>query len=135
MVSYNLVVSCNNLTALRQFNVFLTNYLLWENPSFLAKWLVKKARAFVHKEAMKAFREIRNEISLNKVSLGLNDCPTPLFASLYVASQSFEPESGDELFLVLADAELQLEKMKKPRLSGGYGESAPVNLEGDNPSA
>ncbi len=135
MVSYNLVVSTNNLNALRQFNVFLSNYILWGKPSTLAKWLVKKARVFIEEQAFKAFAEIRKEIALNKVSVGLNDCPTPMFACLYVASQSFTPESGNELFVILADAELQLERLKKPRADAGYIPAEVPPQEGQEPQA
>lgn len=124
MISFNLVVSCNNLDALRRFNVFLSNYLMWGKPSFLSRWFVKKARVFVEREAFKAYNEVLKELALEKVSIGLYDCSTSMFATLYMANEQVLPKTGEELFLVLADTELQFEKLKKPRVAETYTNSS-----------
>jgi 23S rRNA G2445 N2-methylase RlmL len=128
VISFNLVVSCNNLDALRRFNVFLSNYLMWEKPGLFSRWLVKKARVFVEREAFKAYEEILKELALERVSIGLGECPTPMFAALYMANEHILPHSGEELFITLADIELQFEKLKKPRAPESYANAKPEEI-------
>jgi hypothetical protein len=120
MVSFNLVYNCNSLDALRKFSVFLNTYPLFNRTSFVERWLIKKAKGFIERAAAKAYTEVLVEIGQNKVSASLNDCPSSMFAILYLANERITPKSAQELFSLLAETELSFEKLKKPRGEAAY---------------
>lgn len=121
MLTFGIVVSCNNLIALKGFHTFLYNYELHEKPSFLEKWLLPKAKRWILNEAVKTFRDLMKQ--LPDVNLTLNDCSTAMFTCLFLAKhpeQFTNLNDGLQLFQVMANTELEFEKLKKPRKEEKY---------------
>ena len=133
MISFNLVVACNNLDALRRYSVYLTNFSLWENPSWFQKaFFIPKTRDFIGYQALRCYREILKEMSKEKVSIGLYDCSTAMFSMLAMADQGFVPDTANDLFQILAETELRFEIMKKPKASLVYDPLKTGNDNNDN---
>lgn len=121
-LNYGQVVGCNNLLALRYFSTFLFNYSLHEKPNFIERWAIRAADKWIELRARKEFIELKQGIE--EASVNLNDCPTSMFTVLYLASQKeLTLNSGKDLFKLIADTELEFEKIKKPRIEAKYGTS------------
>ena len=120
MLSFGLVVASNNLLALKAFNTFLSNYLLFEKPSLIEKYIIKKAKVWIEKEAIKQFRDIRIEVSKETINLYLNDCSTGMFTVLHLGLLPLTPMTGTELFDLISYTELEFEKLKKPKAAEQY---------------
>jgi len=121
MITFGIVVDCNNLLALKSFHTFLFNYELHESPKIWERFVIKWSKKWIRNEAMKTLKDLQTEVIKNEVNLGINDCSTGIFTALYTAqSQNNLPEkqkvkTGEELFLLLAETELEFEKMKKQK--------------------
>lgn len=119
-LTFGQVVGCNNLLALKSFSTFLFNYSLHEKPNFIERMAIKSADKWIELRARKEFIELKQGIE--NASLNLNDCQTSMFTVLYLAAQKdLTFSSGKELFQLIADTELEFEKIKKPRTEANYG--------------
>lgn len=119
-LNFGQVVGCNNLLALRAFSTFLFNYSLHEKPNFIERIAIGAADKWIELRARKEFIELKKGIE--DASLSLNDCQTGVFTVLYLASQKdLTFGSGKELFQLIANTELEFEKIKKPRVDAKYG--------------
>lgn len=127
-ISFNLVVCCNNLRALRSFDTFLMNYQtfeydVWNKPTFAHKWLIKQARVWLDDKALKLFSEVKREALASNLSLGLNDCDTGLFALLHLALKpGVAFPSATTLYMAMSETELYFERLKNPREDVKVGE-------------
>lgn len=120
-LSFSQVVAANNLLALKSFSVFLFNYSFHEKPNFIERWCIKRAQAWIENRARKEFIDLK--VGIDSASVGLNDCQTSLFTVLYLASQkSLTFSSGKELFDLIAQTELEFERIKKPRSDTSYSQ-------------
>ena len=107
-------VACRNLLALKDFNTFLFNYQLHERPSFLEKWAMRVSKAWLDRQAMRFFNELRST-ELEKLTLKLKDCKTEMFSVLYIAGdRKLKFTSASELFPVISDTVLEFDKIKTP---------------------
>lgn len=113
-LSFNLVVLVNNLIALKRFNTFLSNYELWEKPTWVHKWAIHRARGWIGRESLRIFNEIIKEVQDAPPVLGLNDCATDMFAVLHIALHVL-PADAKDLFNLMSETELNFERLKKPR--------------------
>lgn len=124
MISFGLVVAANNLLALKNFTVFLSNYRIFEKPMFYERWLIAKAQTWVNKKAIKNFLDIIEEVKKTEISVGLNDCTTGMFTILYIANEYRNGRmiihDALELFQLMASTELEFEKLKKPNSDASY---------------
>jgi hypothetical protein len=121
MLTFGIVVASNNLIALKAFYVFLFNYELHEKPSFWERWIIPRARGWIQREAISTFKDLIKQ--LGEVNLTLNDCSTSMFTILYLAKhpEMFNDlKDGVQLFRVMADTELEFERLKKPRKEEKY---------------
>jgi hypothetical protein len=120
MLSFGLVVASNNLLALKAFNTFLSNYCLFEKPSFIEKFIIKRTKVWLEKEAIKQFKDIREEVVKDTINLSLNDCPTGMFTVLHLGNLPIPMPTGKELFDLISHTELEFEKLKKPKTDNKY---------------
>lgn len=124
MISFGLVVATNNLLALKNVTVTLTNYKIFEKPSLLEKWLMPKAQAWLNKQAIKNFLDIVEEVKKAEINIGLNDCTTGMFTILYIAREytlgKMIIHGATELFQIISHTELEFEKLKKPNSDASY---------------
>lgn len=120
MLSFGLVVASNNLLALKSFNTFLSNYCLFQKPSLIEKYIIKKAKVWIEKEAIRQFKDIKEEVVKEVINLSLNDCSTGMFTVLHLGNQPMKLPTGKELFDLISHTELEFEKLKKPRASEAY---------------
>jgi hypothetical protein len=120
MLSFGLVVASNNLIALKAFNTFLSNYCLFEKPSWIEKFIIKRTKVWLEKEAIKQFKDIKEEVVKDTINLSLNDCPTGMFTVLHLGNLPIPLPTGKELFALISHTELEFEKLKKPKTSEQY---------------
>jgi hypothetical protein len=120
VLSFGLVVASNNLLALKSFNTFLSNYCLFEKPSYIEKFIIKRAKVWLEKEAIKQFKDIKEEVVKETINLSLNDCSTGMFTILHLGMLPMPIPTGKELFDLIAQTELEFEKLKKPKATESY---------------
>jgi hypothetical protein len=120
MLSFGLVVASNNLLALKAFNTFLSNYCLFESPSFIEKFVIKRVKVWLEKEAIKQFKDIKEEVVKETINLSLNDCSTGMFTVLHLGNLPMKLPTGKELFDLISHTELEFEKLKKPKAAEQY---------------
>lgn len=120
MLSFGLVVASNNLLALKAFNTFLSNYCLFEKPTFIEKFIIKRVKVWLEKEAIKQFKDIKEEVIKAVINLSLNDCATGMFTVLHLGNLPMPLPTGKELFDLISHTELEFEKLKKPKTSEQY---------------
>jgi hypothetical protein len=120
MLSFGIVVACNNLLAMRGFTTFLSNYLLFNRPLFFEKFLIKYAKEWIYAKALKEFKELKVEVKKDVVNVSLNDCPAGLFAVLYLANQNVPVEDAVVLFSLISATELDFAKLQKPKTNEAY---------------
>jgi hypothetical protein len=123
MISFGLVVASNNLLALKAFNTFLSNYCLFQKPSFIEKYIIKRTKTWLEKEAIRQFKDIKEEVSKEVINLSLNDCATGMFTVLHLGNLEMQMPTGRELFDMIAHTELEFEKLKKPKTAEAYNRS------------
>jgi hypothetical protein len=120
MLSFGTVVACNNLLAMRSFNTFLSNYILFNKPSFIEKFLINRSKDWIYSKAIKEFIELKVEVKKETVNVTLNDCPAGLFAVLYLANQGVVVHNAQELFSLISATELDFVKLQKPKSQESY---------------
>ncbi|SRR5260221_9625415 len=124
MISFGLVVAANNLLALKNFTVFLSNYRIFEKPPFLERWLSARAQVWINRKATKNFLDIVGEVRKTEINIGLNDCATGMFTVLYIANEykfgRMVIHDSQELFQLISHTELEFEKLKKPQSDESY---------------
>lgn len=120
MLSFGLVVASNNLLALKAFNTFLSNYCLFEKPTFIEKFIIKRVKVWLEKETIKQFKDIKEEVIKAVINLSLNDCATGMFTVLHLGNLPMPLPTGKELFDLISHTELEFEKLKKPKTSEQY---------------
>jgi len=120
MLSFGLVVASNNLLALKSFNTFLSNYCLFEKPSFIEKFIIKRVKVWLEKEAIKQFKDVKEEVLKDTINLSLNDCATGMFTVLHLGNLPIPTPTGKELFELISHTELEFEKLKKPKATEQY---------------
>lgn len=120
MISFGVVVSSNNLLAMRSFNTFLSNYLLFNKPSFIEKYLINKAKKWIYSKAIKEFIELKVEVKKEVINITLNDCAAGMFAVLHLAGQDVVLHDAPELFQNITFMELEFLKLQKPKTSEAY---------------
>jgi len=120
MLSFGVVVACNNILALRAFNTFLSNYLLFNKPLFFERFLINKAKPWLYSKALKEFKELEIEVKKETVNVALNDCPAGMFAVLYLANQNIPVMDAQELFSSISATELEFVKLQKPKTNEAY---------------
>lgn len=124
MISFGLVVATNNLLALKNFAVFLNNYKIFEKPGFLEKWLISKIEPWVYQKALRNFQDILEQVKKWEISIGLKDCATGMFTTIYIANEyqhgRMKINNAMELFQLMASTELEFEKLKNPRTDESY---------------
>lgn len=121
MLSFGVVVACNNLLAIKAFNTFLSNYLLFNKPLFFEKFLIKKSKDWIYSKALKEYRELKEEVKKDTINVTLNDCPAGMFAVLFLAN---DPKAvfkdATELFASISATELEFVKLQKPKSNEVY---------------
>jgi hypothetical protein len=126
-LNFGQVVGVNNLLALKAFSTFLFNYSLHEKPNFIERWAIRAAAKWIELRARKEFIELKQGI--DTVSLSLNDCQTSMFTVLYLATQKeLTFNNGQELFKLIADNELEFEKIKHPKDETAYARPQDTKL-------
>jgi len=124
-LSFGAVVACNNIIALKSFTTLLSNYRVFDKPSFIAKWLSLKAQVWIDAQALKNFKDVKEEIAKDDVGyLSLNDIDTALFTVLRVAvevnTKGIQIDTAHDLFSLISSSQLEFEKLKKPRVDESY---------------
>lgn len=120
MLSFGVVVACNNLLAMKSFTTFLSNYLLFNKPSFIDKFIIKRLKDWISLKAIKEFIELKVEVKKETINVTLNDCPAGLFAVLYLANQDVVIHDAQELFASISATELEFVKLQKPKSNEAY---------------
>lgn len=124
MLSFGLVVATNNLVALKNFNVFLNNYQIFDKPLFLERWMLRRLHLWVQNKAIKNFNDIVEEVRKTEINVGLKDCATSMFTTLYIANEyqygRMEIHNALELFQLMGNTELEFEKLKNPKVDESY---------------
>lgn len=120
MLSFGIVVACNNLLAMRAFVTFLSNYLLFNKPYFFERFLIGKAKAWIYAKALKEFKELKEEVKKDTINVTLNECPAGMFAVLYLANQNVPVEDAAGLFASISATELEFVKLQKPKTNEAY---------------
>ena len=120
MLSFGIVVAANNLLALKDFNTFLFNYEIHERPGFLERMLIRWAKDWIEKAALKQFEDLKIEVKPDVINVSLNDCPTGMFTVLTLAHQQTQGileknrlKTGNEIFLSISQLQLEFEKVKR----------------------
>jgi hypothetical protein len=119
-MTFGTSVAVNNILALRSFYTFLFNYELHDKPSFVEKLILPRLKKWVADKGWANMCELLRDPAAQTASVTLNDVPSGFFAVLYLIANPHELGSmstGKELFLLLAQMELDFEKIKKPRES------------------
>lgn len=121
MLSVSLVFGVNDLLALKAFNTFLNNFQIHEKPTFIESWFARRAQSWIQNRAMKIFNEIRKETATRPIDVALNQCSTGMFAVLSLSiTPSFNPSTGEDIFLSVANTELTFEKLRSPKADSLY---------------
>jgi hypothetical protein len=119
-ISIAQAVACRNILALKDFNTFLFNYQLHESPNFVEKQAIKAASGWLNRIAMKFFNELRST-ELEKLTVKLADCKTEMYSVLHVATDRKAVfDSATDLFRVIADTNLEFDKIKTPKEDTAY---------------
>jgi hypothetical protein len=120
LLSFGVVVGANNLLALKAFNTFLSNYLLFNKPLFIERFLINRSKDWIYSKALKEFKELRIEVKKDTINVTLNDCPAGMFAVLYLANQEIKISSALGLFASMSATELEFVKLQKPKKTEEY---------------
>jgi len=120
VLNFGIVVACNNLLAMRAFNTFLSNYLLFNKPSFIERFLINRSKDWIYSKAIKEFIELKVEVTKVTVNVTLNECPAGMFAVLYLANQGVVCHNAPDLFALIATTELDFFKLQKPKTNEAY---------------
>ncbi len=121
MLSVSLVFGVNDVLALKDFNTFLNNFLIHEKPSFLERYVAKKAQAWIQRRAIRIFNEIQSQVKESTINVALNEMNVDMFTVLALANDPLiSPKTGEELFLTIASTELHFNKLQKPRQEQTY---------------
>lgn len=115
-LSFNLVVQCNNLYALRLFRGYLANYELWDSPTAFQSRMVRIVRRFVDRQAMKTLKEIQDELAKIKSLSVPKDSKTYLMGALLTCKHT-KAKTAVELFQEFAEAELEFDRIKSGKPS------------------
>lgn len=123
-LSFGNSVSINNLLALKAFHTFLFNYGLHEKPSLLERQFIPYLKSWVERRAQHTMAELLIDESAKSASVALNDVSAGLFGVLYLVQNPYllkEVATGQELFLLLSQMELEFVKIQKPKDSISHG--------------
>jgi hypothetical protein len=116
MLTFGTSVAINNLLALKAFHTFLFNYQMHYHPSWLERRFIPRLRSWVEKRAILTMAELVLSMDAKSASVSLNDVSAGLFGVLYLVQNShelIEIKTGQELFMLLAQMELEFVKMQK----------------------
>lgn len=120
MLSFGTSVSINNLFALKAFHTFLFNYQLHEKPNFLERYFLPRLNVWVEDQAMKQMASLAESPDAKDASVSLNDVSSEIFTVLYLVQHPeliIDCSTGKELFIVMAQMNLEFIKIQKPKAS------------------
>lgn len=127
MLSFGIVVAINNILALKNFSVFLNNFMLFEKPNWLEKRLIQLSLVWLERQAWKNYEDVKTELEKNRFNLLPTKCKVDFWAVLFVANQqhfiSIDKDriiSAKELFAAISENELRINRILKPRANEAY---------------
>jgi hypothetical protein len=127
VLTFGTSVTINNLLALKSFHTFLFNYQMHYRPSWLERRFIPRLRAWVEKKAVSTLAELILSPDAKSASVSLNDVSAGLFGVLYLVQnphELIEIKTGQELFMLLAQIELEFVKMQKQKSPVEYKPNA-----------
>jgi len=123
-ITFGTSVAINNVLALRAFYTFLFNYELHDHPTFIERFFLPCLKSWTAEKGWMNMCELMRDPAARTASVTLNDVSSGFFAILYLVANPHELGSmstGKELFLLIAQMELDFEKIRKPRESIQHG--------------
>lgn len=122
-LSFSTSVSINNLLALKAFHTFLFNYGLHEKPGVIERMAIPHLQSWVERKAMSTINELLRDEDAKLASVSLNDVSAGIFTCLYLVQNQHlltEVKTGKDLFMLMAEMELEFVKVQRPKATTEY---------------
>lgn len=126
-LTFGLVVAVNNLLALKNFNTFLSNYIIHEKPNWLERKLIQSSLIWLEKQIWNNWKDLNVELEKRRFNLIPKSSRSDFWSVLYTANEQWltsidskKIKSIKELFGEFSLHELKIDRMKKPRATEAY---------------